>query len=235
MWNRHLVPTFKIEMKAKDFFKLFGALLVTHLGVIYVNEHEVLMLITKYSLVGSLIGWYVSWPERPKIKDPFLWALVFCLSGDILLSFGQEESFFLAGLASFFFAHLLYIRRFANKSIRQPAPAWRIAGLAVFSIGLMIAVLKLFLPGAQGLETPLIFYGIAILLMWNSTNFIAGHAGSWPIFLGATLFVLSDLLLGYNRFYQALENANLWIMATYGAGQGLLVFGMYRIDYGSTS
>lgn len=222
-------------MKPKDFYKLYAALLLTHLGVLYVNEHQVLMLITKYSLVGSLLAWYLTWTTQNKARDPFLFGLVFSFAGDIFLSFGVKEPYFLAGLGCFFLAHLFYIRTFANKEVRQPGPTWLVALLALFSTTLMIIVLYFYIPGAPGLEVPLIFYGVAIMLMWNSTNFISGNANAWPLMVGAPAFVLSDLLLGYNRFYSPIAHADLWIMATYGLGQGLLVYGMHKIHYGSTS
>ena len=54
------------HVRARDFFKIYGSLLILHLAVVYVGESELLMRLSKYLLVFSLLVWY-SGSQEPAI------------------------------------------------------------------------------------------------------------------------------------------------------------------------
>lgn len=221
-------------MRARDFFKIYGSLLILHLAVVYVGESELLMRLSKYLLVFSLLVWYSSRQERPMAFTYFKLALLASLIGDIFLSF-SGEGWFISGLTSFLVAHVFYTLSFARKDLRQPGPVWLKISLLAASLALLGFALSAFLPNLGDLAVPVIIYSLAILAMWNSTNLLSGNPDSWPLMLGASLFVLSDIILGYNKFHTPLEGSELMIMSSYGAGQGLMTYGLLRIRQGSAS
>lgn len=146
--------------------------------------------------------------------------------GDLLLELGPEH--FLLGVAAFFVAHVLYIAAFwrARPALRPlaalPAVAW---GLYLFP---QLA------PGLGGLYWPVLIYSVALCAMlWRALALLPGAAGESRAAragaLGALLFVASDSLLAWDRFHVPVDNARVWIMATYWAGQlGIFLSAYWR-------
>lgn len=80
-------------------------------------------------------------------------------------------------------------------------------------------------PHAGALLIPLALYGATLAVLG-----ITGSACSPWIATGAALFVVSDSLLGLDRFLPgfALPQADVAIMLTYIAAQGLICWGVVR-------
>lgn len=125
-------------------------------------------------------------------------ALASSSAGDFFLSRDGEKPF-LAGLASFLAAHIVYVPLFLSVGggtdmlLWQP---WRI-GLAVVAVLGAGLLLRRLLPaaGAQ-MRVPVAVYTAAILAMLLA----AATVPSPVILIGAVLFVLSDSLLAIGRF-----------------------------------
>ena len=149
--------------------------------------------------------------------------------GDVFLLFESYGSiFFILGLASFLLAHICYICFFAgiNPGIRgllTKRPIFLFL-VGAYCVGLYL----LLLPSLGTLKIPVLIYAVVIgcmllcsmnvypkLLKPANVNFIAG----------ALLFVVSDSVLAFNKFYQPFSGAGFIIMLTYCAAQFYIVKG----------
>lgn len=149
--------------------------------------------------------------------------LALSLAGDIFLMLPRDR--FIPGLAAFLAAHIAYTLAFWGRSPIFPAWGWAV-GVVLALIG--VGIYRRFLPAlrAKGavMRIAVGFYVIAILLM-SLRGLLTGN----PIIAaGALLFLLSDGLLGWNRFVAKVPRAQVWIMVTYWAGQGLLALSVAR-------
>ncbi len=129
------------------------------------------------------------------------------------------EFSFIAGLATFLLAHLLYIAAFVRVD-RRPR-LLRLLPVALWAA----AALPVLVTHAGPLAIPVLVYGIVIFTMiWRAaaaTEGLGWNAGTLGL-LGAMLFGLSDTLLGYARFVEPLPASNFLIMGTYWGGQALI-------------
>ncbi|MBI3737091.1 lysoplasmalogenase, partial [Candidatus Sumerlaeota bacterium] len=125
---------------------------------------------------------------------------------------------FILGLSSFLVAHLCYITAFSSGGARlHPL---RLIPFVAVGVGIM----SVLWPNLGDLKIPVLFYVGAILTMgWRAAARV-GHEGDllrmqWAGLLGAASFILSDSLIAFDKFHQAIPAAHLWIMLTYWAGQ----------------
>lgn len=135
------------------------------------------------------------------------------------------EFSFLAGLATFLVAHLLYIAAFVRVDRRLRLP--RLILVAVWAA----LALPILVTHAGGLAIPVLVYGLVIFTMiWRAAAAMGEpgwNAGTIGL-LGAILFGLSDTLLGYSRFVAPLPASNVLIMGTYWSGQALIAMSFLR-------
>ena len=188
-----------------------------------------LAAVTKMPVTIALIGWSLSggvW------SGGIIWigaGLCLSLAGDLLLLLPRR--FFLAGLASFLLAHIGYIAGFI-----LPRPAMHpilLAFAALLGTGMYFYFQNFF----QSLQTrrlgkrftqAVILYGLVLCLMTVSACQTMLRA-DWPqaasLFAacGGILFLLSDGLLGYNRFVHALPGGRTLEMMTYHLAQVCIV------------
>lgn len=145
-----------------------------------------------------------------------LTALLFSACGDILLAL-QGEHFFIFGLGSFLIAHLFFIISF-KPFVKQNLiyiPLYLLPGLALF--GLMAESLN-------ALFIPVLVYMLVLLTMAVAT-LLSVKSNKWMI-IGGIFFVISDSLIGINKFYTDIPYSHLWIMLTYYTAQYCLVNGL---------
>lgn len=127
---------------------------------------------------------------------------------------GIIELAFLGGLATFLVGHLLKIVAFT-----RDAPALHLARALPFAVVGGGACL-LVVPGAGPLGLPIVVYASAICAMaWRAAARVDGTRSSLLGLVGAVLFVVSDSLIGVNRFVAPLPLADLWILGTYWIAQ----------------
>lgn len=132
---------------------------------------------------------------------------------------------FLAGLAAFLAAHLLYIGAFVR--VRPVLRVERLVPLLLWAGALLPALVR----HAGGLAVPVAVYGCVIfVMMWRAAATFEGSAESSGrlALAGALLFGLSDSLLGWNRFVAPFSGADLAVMATYWSGQVLIASAFSR-------
>lgn len=172
-------------------------------------------------------------------------ALFFAWGGDMLLMFAggagdaaTAQLFFLGGLGSFLVMQLLYWGLYAR--CRREAPqggGYRpLLNRRPYLLLPIIAVAAGFYAWAfPNLDTVLriavALYAIALsgmvvfaLQRYGRTSLASFHA----VWIGAAVFMVSDLMIGINRFVVEFPFAGPAIMLTYTAGQGLIVWGLMR-------
>lgn len=170
----------------------------------------------------------------PDMKMPgkkiILGGLFFSWLGDIFLLFESGQSiYFIAGLVCFLITHICYIIYFL--SIRSDAPSFLKKHPAYLLLipGYGAALVYLLFPYLGILKIPVIVYGATIcaMLLGSLHVYLKVKAPANRYFVsGAALFVLSDSLLAFNKFYQPLPFAGIWIMLSYCAAQFLIVLGL---------
>lgn len=125
-------------------------------------------------------------------------------------------------LGFFGVAHLVYIVLFVRVIPSRRLPQWTLVYVCWW-----IAMLAVVGPHAGGLFVALAAYGVVLA----GTAATAARSNA-VVAIGGALFLASDSLLAFRIFLP--EAAPGWfgplVMATYGAGQGLIVFGVLRSE-----
>lgn len=178
-----------------------------------------------------------------KTKDNFtafhkflLAGFIFSMFGDTLLMFVENEprrpEFFLYGLGSFLITHICYLLAFlkfpsSKKGLIQRQPLWILPFILLF-LG-NIYTLWFGIPAIM--KVPVVVYSLAIVLMAIGALNLKGKAENtvfkW-IFIGAILFVISDSLIGLNKFRSddfQIPLVRILIMSFYLSGQFCLAKG----------
>lgn len=208
--------------------------LVGGLGFIYglYMDSTTLRLVTKGVPVIALVFWLRAAPPGTYRRWISI-GLLFGLGGDILLDIPQQHlaSQFVLGLGSFLIGHLAYMRAYLSDT-RRPAPL----GLLFAAVcgGCMLVTLNSSPTGLGPLLLPVAFYALVIsCMLWRAIARL-GEAGiprdsALLSAGGALLFVISDGLIGINRFVQPFEEARYAIIITYWLGQfGIAASAMRR-------
>ncbi|MEM9920752.1 MAG: lysoplasmalogenase [Bacteroidota bacterium] len=154
-----------------------------------------------------------------------LFALLFCLAGDVFL---LKESRFLYGLASFLVAHLLFAYSFTTldgwKFYKMPIIILLVIGFGFY--GFMY-------PDLGKLAIPVAVYVLVILLMsWQGLNLYLWkkYPVFWWIGLGVVLFLISDSLLAVNKFTYAFSWSGIPILTTYWLSIAILANAGHFLD-----
>ncbi|MGL4828445.1 MAG: lysoplasmalogenase [Vibrio sp.] len=137
--------------------------------------------------------------------------------GDILLMHPKDK--FVSGLLVFLFAHLAYTLGFATTITELtwwPIAIWSALGVIAF---------LLLLPNLGKMAFPVAGYIVVIVLMTcAATEYWLGYNNnaSRLALMGATMFMLSDLVLAIDRFRSSSQFSRHVVMFTYYSAQALL-------------
>jgi len=178
----------------------------------------------------AMLGWLVQagW-EYPGLGW-YAAALFFSLLGDIALLL--SDRWFLAGLVTFFIAHLCYIVSF-NLTV-PPVSIWLFT-LVVLVYGTAILVLRPIRaalaadPHRRKMVIPVMLYGSVLALMTYSALLMPLRTGwgaaGWVVAAGGVSFMASDSLLASTRFVRNFPHSRVLVHMTYHIGQALIIFG----------
>lgn len=201
-------------------------------------DQPVFHAVVKGSVLPALIIVYglQTRGSSSKARIPFMIGLFASWLGDLFL-LREEDAFFTLGLSAFLIAHLAYAWSFSKAqqdTIQIPlAKKYPLFVIGAFAFG--VVMFTLFYNNLHGLLIPVIFYIAAILVMALTAISRYGRTNrksfQW-VLAGALLFLISDSILGFNKFTQPLPWANIWIMLTYMAAQASLVQGMIWYEKG---
>lgn len=168
-------------------------------------------------------------------KRFLLIALTFSWMGDVVLLFTDKgEIYFIVGLVAFLISHVAYIFLFSKQlrinSSRNSAVFW--VGITAIIVYLVL-MLSLLLPTLGDLKIPVFTYAIILstMLLFAFKGYLkwSKPAGIY-ILLGAIIFVSSDSILAFNKFYEPILYSSFFIMVTYLMAQYLIVVGILKLN-----
>lgn len=220
-------------MKTALLLKTYIGFCLIYLSILFLNIQGFDLYLKP--LILPILMVIVTFSENFPTKKILLTALLFSWIGDIILLFSDKgELYFIFGLVSFLVSHLVYIVLFnKQQTIREndnKVQFW----LGVFLIlGYFTFMIFTLFPKLGPLKIPVLVYAIII-----TTMLFFAFKGSlkWSIpankyiFIGAIVFVSSDSVLAFNKFYTPIEHASFYIMATYCLAQYLIVKGILKLN-----
>lgn len=184
---------------------------------------ELAASLSKWLLMPALaMAVMLATPTRRSFSTAILvTAITLSWLGDITPLYASDV-FFVVGLSFFLLSHLAYLTAFTRGfGYTRPRP-WALV-YVVWWLGFVL----LLGPSLGGLLVPVALYGAVLGAM-------AAYAsrGTATVALGGALFLVSDTLLGTNKFLSGFE---LWesgfvIMLTYLGAQGLIAWGLVALQ-----
>jgi uncharacterized membrane protein YhhN len=218
-------------MKKTIWIILFALVLLIDLVSVYLNN-ESLRFITK-PLLMPLLAIYLLQQTSSAMSSLKIWiflALFFSWLGDIFLLFEERGSnFFLLGLSAFLVAQVFYIVFFHNIRMREYIRGNAL--LLLFVIVYYSILISVLSPYLGNMRLPVRIYGVVLsfMLMLAMHTMLGKNkkAALWMM-MGAILFVASDSLLAFNKFFSAFNYAGLIIMLTYGLAQLFITEGAVK-------
>ena len=178
-------------------------------------QATLLCLLSKPVPVLALLGWLQDAPASPYRRWISI-GLMFSLLGDILLAWPVD--LFVFGLGAFLVAHLAYLKAYlvdCRRPALLPLALALLAGVSLFSV--MAA------KGLGDLLIPVAVYALAIsAMLWRALARLSSHVpkrSAWLAAAGALAFVVSDSLIGIDRFVLPFGAAPYLIILSYWIGQ----------------
>jgi uncharacterized membrane protein YhhN len=227
-------------LKNKNLLGLYLFLLATLADISFIiNEENDYRFFSKPLILIGLILYFFQITKpiaSTLLTKSILAALIFSWIGDVLLMWSE---LFVFGLGSFLMAHVCYIIGF-KVAQKTPEKIESVNFLKLFAFNLPIYVIAAFLyylvhTNLGSLKIPVIVYILVIVSMLSTARERFGKVSSssfWQVFVGGSLFFISDGIIAISRFYQNFPESGILIMGTYAVGQLLIVMGIrsYIID-----
>lgn len=216
-------------MKIKNRWSLlfFFTLLLDIIGI--ATHNQVLQLIAKPLLMPLVILFFVYSTRMitGKLKLWVILALIFSWIGDVLLMFeSRNQLFFLFGLSAFLIAHIFYCIFFNQVKKIESVPSKVVTMIIV--VVYYTTLMLILAPSLGEMKIPVRIYGIVISLMFMLAMhmlFLKNKGAGRLMMAGALLFVISDSILAWDKFYQSFPLAGIFIMLTYGLAQWFIASG----------
>ena len=220
-------------MKNKVILSIYIGFSLFYLAITALNQEEIARYLKPFLLPLLVVAVYLS--EKFKTKTLLLTALTFSWIGDVILLFADKgEIYFILGLVAFLVSHVFYIVLFSKQTISKTISnklsfVASIALILLYFFG-MITTLG---PKLGPLTVPVVVYAIVISSMlffalkgsfqWNTIPYQS-------VLIGAVLFIASDSILAFNKFYQPIPYASFLIMITYLGAQYGIVWGILNLN-----
>lgn len=220
-------------MKNNVILSIFIGFSCFYLAITALNQEELARYLKPFLLPILLVAVYLT--DKFKTKLLLLTALTFSWIGDIVLLFANKgEIYFIVGLVAFLISHVFYIVLFSKQTISTS-----ISNKISFGAGIGLILLYFFGmintlgPKLGPLTVPVIVYAIVISTM---LYFALKGSYQWKtipyqsVLIGAILFIASDSILAFNKFYQPIQHCSFFIMITYLAAQYGIVWGILNLN-----
>jgi uncharacterized membrane protein YhhN len=193
------------------------------------NLHHIVKPLLMIAL-GLYYFYSLSSEDRSRLV---LLAIFFSFLGDSFLMYESKNPlYFMMGLGSFLFAHLVYIFCFrqhrddeADDQLGTVQKARMAFPVILAATGLVVVLY----PRLGELRLPVVLYaGTLMFMVLNALfRFNRTHSESfWMVFGGAVSFLISDSILAINKFLEPMPGAGVYIMVTYILAQYLIVQGI---------
>ena len=220
-------------MKSNVILNSFIGFSLVYISFIFFGNENTAWFLKPFLLPFLLLAVYFQ--ERFSTKNILLTALTLSWVGDIILMFADKgELYFIAGLIAFLLSHISYIILFSKQLKINLKKSKIIFWVGVTAIAFyLIVIMLILLPSLGDLKIPVFVYAltISIMLLFALKGFLNWQkpANSY-ILIGAIVFVASDSLLAFDKFYAPLQYSSLLIMATYLLAQYLIVIGILKLN-----
>ena len=183
-------------------------------------------------MIWLSVYFYISIKDKLKTFSKTIFgAFAFSWLGDVTLLFQQkDELYFMLGLTAFLIAHIFFIVAFRmhGSSKRKTSILRQDPFISVPFLLIGAGAYYLFSSKLGDMAIPVLVYTIAIIAMVitalnrnNKTN----QKSFRLIFRGAILFMISDMAIAIDKFYQEIPLEGVIIMSTYIAAQYLIMRG----------
>jgi len=223
-----------MENKTNIFFLLFGISVILNI-IAEATQSVNLIFATK-----PLLMFFLSLAFYQNVRENFtifhrliLGGLILSIFGDTFLMFNENgrggELFFLLGLGSFLLTHLFYTAAFLKYSSAEKGFVQQNKWLFLpFALFLAANTVFLWKGISTDMKIPVFIYSSAIVAMTisclNLKTKMSAHIFK-IIFGGVLLFLISDSIIGINKFHTPLPYARLLIMIPYLVGQYFIAQG----------
>ncbi|MFV8335894.1 lysoplasmalogenase [Flavobacterium sp. RSP29] len=220
-------------MKSDIILKSFIGFSLFYLSFLFLGNENTVWFLKPYLLPFLIFAVYFH--ERFITKKILLTALTLSWIGDIILMFTDKaEFYFIAGLIAFLLSHISYIILFSKQLKIYLKKSKIIFWVGVTAIAFYLIVMMLILlPSLGDLKIPVFVYAltISIMLLFALKGFLNWQkpANSY-ILIGAIIFLASDSILAFDKFYAPLQYSSFLIMATYLTAQYLIVTGILKLN-----
>jgi len=184
------------------------------------HEQRPLEWITKPVVTSLVIAAAMALdPRHEAMRWWFVVAFALCLLGDIFLMVSAD--LFVAGLAAFLVAHLVFVPGFVAGGLARP---WLAVVALVLAVANGLTTGRGIVRGAGSKAAPVAAYVVVISLMFVVAWW---HGNGWSI-AGATLFVVSDSILGRRTFLPGHDTraSAVTVMVTYHLALASLVLAL---------
>ncbi len=210
----------------KSIWLIIYAVMATAVLIALLLNIQVLYLAAKPLLMITLLLHFISTSKGyPSWRIYVMAALVFSWGGDVFL---MMNDMFIAGLASFLVAHILYIIAYhktgASSGVLKPLDIIKFVLFGVVLIWILY-------PGLGDLLVPVLVYALVLIGMgvWAHKRRGATSSSSFALVsAGAMAFVISDGMIAVNKFAFELPAERILVMSTYIAAQYLIIQGLLK-------
>lgn len=224
------------NMKPKNNIWIVAFVLLSILNLLaeYLGSKNLIYATKPFLMVVLSIYFYLETKISTRYFQYVFIAFIFSFFGDTFLMFVENEPdkahFFLLGLGSFLFTHLFYLIAFLSIPLAKTKGFLIQKKLLILPfIIYLIGNLLFLLPDINtDLQIPVIVYSSMIIAMTmaalNLKNILSKSIFQ-TLFIGVVLFVISDSIIGINKFKSAtmtIPYPRLMIMIPYLLSQYLI-------------
>ena len=152
--------------------------------------------------------------------------------GDLLLLAAAKKSFFFVVGSSFFAAgHVLYAIYFLTHLGAAPRFGLIAFGALLYALYIALLLRRLRKGDIGGKMQVLAASYLAVISFMSLCAFLFavtnGSIWHWMVFAASLLFLFSDSVLAYDKYYKKLKFRYLIVMSTYILAQAGITFGVY--------
>ena len=205
--------------------------IISLLDILGLLIHVALLeLIAKPFIIISLMAIYLT-----SVKNKNYWflaALFFSFLGDVFLL--DNNDMFLFGIAAFLITQLLYIKIIIGY-LNNSSKSQKLQAILPFAI-YFVLLIYLLIDNLGEYLIPVLVYGLTISVFGivSLLNYIINKSQTSKLLLfGAFLFIASDSMIAFDRFYESKGIYSVLIMITYILAQYLIC--RYMISKSNTT
>ncbi len=181
-------------------------------------------MMSKPTLMAILLVYYVLFSKKG--HPLILMALIFSLMGDLFLLYPAG---FILGLGAFLIAHIFYgLFFFQQRAMWSAKNNWTLGGLSLL---LVLFWSMLFPESMKDYWLSVLAYSLILCsMLFLAINRKPSIPGYKNVLLGASLFVLSDILIAVEQVVPNVKIISVSIMVFYLIAQYLIIEGVVLYD-----